>query len=1058
MAKFFIDRPIFAWVLAIILMMAGTLAIIRMPVAQFPAIAPPTVQIMVVYPGASAKTLEDTVTQVIEQRMTGLDHLLYTFASSESSGEATISLTFAPGTNPDIAQVQVQNKLQLAMPSLPIEVQRQGVRVVSANNNFLSGISFISNDDSMSIAELSDFVSSNVIEPLSRVEGVGNARLWGSQYAMQIWLDPIKLKSVQLMPLDVQQAIQAQNTQIPAGEIGSLPALEGQQLTATVSQKSLLQTPEQFRQILLKVNSDGSRVTLGDVARVKLGSESEAVMTQYNGKPAVAIGIQLASNANALATAKEVDARIKELSQFFPPGITVENSYDTTPFVRLSIKTVVTTLIEGIVLVFLVMYLFLQNFRATLIPTIAVPVVLLGTFAILNFAGFTINTLSMFGMVLAIGLLVDDAIVVVENVERVMAEKKLAPREATRLAMGQITSALIGITLVLAAVFVPMAFQTGSVGAIYRQFSLTIVIAMVLSVFVALTLTPALCATMLKPVTHHHEQPKRGFFGWFNRLFDRASQAYLRSVNAIVQRMVRYFFIYGVLCAIVVFLFMRIPSGFLPSEDQGTVFVQIQLPQGATQQRTQKVVDEVTQILLTKEQAIVKSVFAINGFNFSGSGQNSAMMFVKLRDWSERPGAKLSADSLIASLFRATAHIKDAVIYPINPPPILELGTANGFDFMLQDRTGQGHDKLMAARNQLLGMAAQHPDLSQVRPNNLEDAPVYHIDVDYGKAATLGVPIEAIDQTLSIAWGSSYVNQFIDKGRIKKVLLQGDINGRMKPEDLNLWHIRNKAGEMVSFSAFATGRWTKESPSLSRYNGIGAIEIQGAAAPGKSSGQAMKAMEELAAKLPPGFGFEWSGTSLQEKLSGSQAPLLYALSILVVFLCLAALYESWSIPFSVILVVPLGIIGAVLATTLRGLENDVYFQVGLLTTIGLSSKNAILIVEFAKDLHRGGRSIIDAVIEAARLRLRPIIMTSMAFVLGVLPMAISSGAGSGSQHSIGTSVIGGMLSATFLAIYFVPLFYVFVVSHFTKGIDGEDHGRRAQDLASQKAPLQQEGR
>ncbi|SDV51613.1 efflux RND transporter permease subunit [Chitinasiproducens palmae] len=1057
MAKYFIDRPIFAWVLAIVLMLAGALSILRLPVSQYPTIAPPQVQISVTYPGASAQTVEDSVTQVIEQQMNGIDHLMYLSSTSDSSGNATITVTFSPGTNPDIAQVQVQNKLQLATPLLPQTVQQQGIRVTKSSSSFLMVMAFVSENGSMSKYDLANYVASNIQDPVSRVDGVGTVQLFGSQYAMRIWLDPTKLRSYQLTPVDVTNAIAAQNVQVSAGQLGGAPAVPGQELTASITEKTRLQTPEQFRKILLKVNSDGSRVTIGDVARVELGGENYNFDTKYNGQPTAGFGVQLATGANALQTADRVRARVEELSHYFPAGMVVKYPYDTTPFVKLSIEEVVKTLIEGIVLVFLVMYLFLQNIRATIIPTIAVPVVLLGTFAIMGAAGFSINTLSMFGLVLAIGLLVDDAIVVVENVERVMVEEGLGPRDATRKAMGQITGALIGVALVLSAVFVPMAFQSGSVGAIYRQFSLTIVAAMVLSVLVALILTPALCATILKPIPKGHHEEKRGFFGWFNRTFDRGRDGYQRGVRGVIARSGRWLLVYGVILVAVGLLFWRLPSSFLPEEDQGTMFVQIQTPPGATQERTQRVIDEVTNYLLKDEKNTVEAVFSINGFSFAGRGQNAAILFVRLRDWSERSAADQKIGALIGRSFGRFSQIKDATIYPINPPSIPELGTASGFDFELQDRSGAGHAALMAARNQLLGMASQNAELTRVRPNGLDDTPAYQIEIDDEKASALGVSLSDINNTLSIAWGSSYVNQFIDRGRVKKVYVQGEALARMNPEDVNQWYVRNNAGTMVPFSSFATGHWTYASPKLERYNGVSAVQIQGEAAPGRSSGDAMATMEALAAKLPPGFGFEWTGLSLQERQSGAQAPALYAISILVVFLCLAALYESWSIPFSVILVVPLGIVGALLATTLRGLSNDVYFQVGLLTTVGLSAKNAILIVEFAKDLHRGGMKIVDAAMEATRLRLRPILMTSLAFILGVLPLAISSGAGSGSQHAIGTGVIGGMLTATFLAIYLVPMFYVVVVSRFTKGVDGDDN-KALEEQHAKHEPTSQEGR
>ncbi|AOZ02757.1 multidrug efflux RND transporter permease [Cupriavidus sp. USMAHM13] len=1032
MAKFFIDHPIFAWVIAIILMLAGVASIITLPIAQYPTIAPPAVQISANYPGASAKTVENTVTQVIEQQMSGLDHLLYLSSTSDDSGTATITLTFAAGTNPDIAQVQVQNKLQLATPLLPQVVQQLGTKVTKSSSSFLLVLAFVSKDGSMSRYDLANYVASNVLDPISRIDGVGTVTLFGSQYAMRIWLDPTKLNNYSLTPLDITAAVQAQNVQIAGGSLGGTPSVPGQMLQATITEATLLQTPAQFGDILLKVNTDGSQVRLRDVARIELGGETYNFDTQYNGQPTAAFGIQLATGANALNTAKAVREKIAALSRYFPSGLVVEFPYDTTPFVKLSIEEVVKTLLEGIVLVFLVMYLFLQNLRATLIPTIAVPVVLLGTFAVMAVVGFSINTLSMFGLVLAIGLLVDDAIVVVENVERVMAEEGLSPRDATRKAMEQITGALVGVALVLSAVFVPVAFSGGSVGAIYRQFSLTIVSAMILSVMVALILTPALCASMLKPIPQGHHEEKKGFFGWFNRTFTASQQRYHGGVKHVIRRSGRWLIIYLMVIAVVAVLFLKLPKSFLPEEDQGSMFVLVQAPVGSTQERTQKVLDDVRRYLLEDERDSVEAVLTVNGFSFAGRGQNSGLAFVRMRDWSQRKTANLKVPALVGRMFAHFAPYKDANVFPVNPPSIPELGTASGFDFELQDRAGLGHEKLMEARNMLLGMAAKDPSLAQVRPNGLNDTPQFKINIDREKANALGLTTSSIDQTFSIAWASSYVNNFLDlDNRIKKVYAQGDARFRMNPDDLSYWYVRNAAGTMVPFSAFSSGQWIYGSPKLERYNGIPAVEIQGAAAPGKSTGQAMTAVEAIAAKLPDGIGYEWTGLSYQERQSGSQAPILYGISILFVFLCLAALYESWSIPFSVIMVVPLGVVGALLATTLRGLENDVFFQVGLLTTVGLSAKNAILIVEFARDLRDQGLSAVEAAVEAARLRLRPILMTSLAFILGVTPLAVSNGAGSGSQHAIGTGVIGGMVTATFLAIFMIPMFFV-VISRFSK--------------------------
>ncbi|MBS4697660.1 efflux RND transporter permease subunit [Aeromonas allosaccharophila] len=1031
MARFFIDRPIFAWVIALVIMLAGSLAIIKLPVAQYPSIAPPAVGISASYPGASAKTVEDSVTQIIEQNMTGLDHLLYMSSQSDSAGRVSVTLTFQPGTDPDIAQVQVQNKLQQAMSLLPQEVQQQGIRVQKTSSSFLMVAAFISSDGSMNNDDLADYVVSNIKEPLSRLDGVGDITLFGSQYSMRVWLDPNKLNRVQMTPGDVQAAIKAQNAQVAFGKLGGTPSVEDQQFTATIMGQTRLSTVEQFNDILLRVNQDGSKVRLKDVARVELAGESYDAEALYNGQSTAAVAIKLATGANALDTAEKVRAKLDELSDYFPANMKIVYPYDTTPFVKISIEEVVQTLIEAIFLVFCVMYLFLQNFRATLIPTIAVPVVLLGTFGVMAAFGFSINTLTMFGMVLAIGLLVDDAIVVVENVERLMSEEDLSPLEATRKSMTQITGALVGIALVLSAVFVPMAFFGGSTGAIYRQFSLTIVSAMTLSVLVALILTPALCATLLKPMKHGEFGAKRGFFGWFNRAFDAGTNRYQRGVRKVIKQGVRYSLIYGAMLAVLAVLFMRMPTSFLPEEDQGVIMSMVQLPVGATKQRTEVVLADMRDYFLKNEKDNVDSVLTVSGFSFAGSGQNAGMAFIKLKDWSERKSPDRSANAIIGRAMGYLFSIKEAQVFAFNLPPIPELGTATGFDFFLQDRGGIGHEKLMAARNQLLGMAAQDPTLVRVRPNGMEDTPQLDIKIDYEKALAQGLSIAEINNTLASAWGSAYVNDFIDRGRIKKVYMQADAPFRMNPEDLKLWYVRNAAGQMVPFSAFASTEWSFGSPRLERYNGVPAMEIVGEAAPGKSTGDAMAAIEQMVKQLPEGVGIEWTGLSFQERQAGSQAPALYAISLLVVFLCLAALYESWSIPFSVMLVVPLGVLGAILAATLRGLENDVYFQVGLLTTIGLSAKNAILIVEFAKELYDKGMGLGEAVVEAARLRLRPILMTSLAFILGVLPLVISSGAGASSRNAIGTGVMGGMISATVLAIFFVPLFFVLVMRYFT---------------------------
>ncbi|EKM0371901.1 multidrug efflux RND transporter permease subunit AcrB [Cronobacter turicensis] len=1042
MAKFFIDRPIFAWVIAIIIMLAGGLSIMKLPVAQYPSIAPPAVTINATYPGADAKTVQDTVTQVIEQNMNGIDGLMYMSSTSDSSGTVQITLTFESGTDADIAQVQVQNKLQLAMPLLPQEVQQQGVSVEKSSSSFLMVLGLINTDGSMKQEDIADYAGANIKDPISRTTGVGDVQLFGSQYAMRIWLDPNKLNNFQLTPVDVISAIKAQNAQVAAGQLGGTPPVKGQQLNASIIAQTRLTSAEEFSKILLKVNQDGSRVLLRDVAKVELGGENYDIIARYNGQPAAGLGIKLATGANALDTAEAVRKTIAGLEPFFPSGLKVVYPYDTTPFVKISIFEVVKTLVEAIVLVFLVMYLFLQNFRATLIPTIAVPVVLLGTFAILAAFGYSINTLTMFGMVLAIGLLVDDAIVVVENVERVMVEEGLPPKEATRKSMGQIQGALVGIALVLSAVFIPMAFFGGSTGAIYRQFSITIVSAMVLSVIVALILTPALCATMLKPVAKgDHGEGKKGFFGWFNRMFDKSTHHYTDSVGNILRSTGRYLLLYLLIVVAMAFLFIRLPSSFLPEEDQGVFLTMAQLPAGATQERTQKVLDEVTNYYLTQEKANVNSVFTVNGFGFSGRGQNTGLAFVSLKNWDERSGAENKVPAITGRAMARFSQIKDAMVFAFNLPAIVELGTATGFDFELIDQGNLGHDKLTQARNQLLGEAAQHPDLlSQVRPNGLEDTPQFKIDIDQEKAQALGVSISDINTTLASAWGGSYVNDFIDRGRVKKVYVMSLAQYRMLPGDINNWYVRGSDGQMVPFSAFSTSHWEYGSPRLERYNGLPSMQIQGQAVQGKSTGEAMEMMEQLASKLPTGIGYDWTGMSYQERLSGNQAPALYAISLIVVFLCLAALYESWSIPFSVMLVVPLGVIGALLAASLRGLNNDVYFQVGLLTTIGLSAKNAILIVEFAKDLmEKEGKGLIEATLEAVRMRLRPILMTSLAFILGVMPLVISSGAGSGAQNAVGTGVMGGMVTATILAIFFVPVFFVVVRRRFSRKNDDVEH-------------------
>jgi multidrug efflux pump len=1048
MSRFFIDRPVFAWVLAIILMLAGIIAVRTLPIAQYPSIAPPAVSITVTYPGASAETVQSTVVQVIEQQLSGIDNLLYFSSESDKDGSISITLNFAQGTNPDIAQVQVQNKLQLATPRLPQVVQQQGITVAKATKNFLVVLGFVSTDGSMNSGDIGDFIASTVQDPISRTKGVGDYQLFGAQYAMRIWLDPAKLNNYGLTPADVGSAIQAQNVQVAAGELGGLPAVPGQQLDATIIGPSYLQTPEQFANILIRVTQTGAQVRLRDVARVELAGENFALTTKYNGKPASALAIKLASGANALDTVDNIRATVEKLRPNFPSGLDVIYPYDTTPFVRLSIHDVVETLGIAVVLVFFIMYLFLQSLRATIIPTIAVPVVLLGTCAVLSVFGYSINSLTMFGMVLAIGLLVDDAIVVVENVERVMEEDNLSPKEATRKSMDEISGALVGIALVLTAVFLPMAFFSGSTGVIYRQFSITIVSSMLLSVTVALIFTPALCATILRPQKHGQ---KRGFFGLFNRTFDRGNARYVKGVKAAIRRPLIPFIAFAAIVALLVVLYVRIPGGFLPDEDQGVLFVQVTTPPGAASGRTQAVLDEVYDYFKTKEAGNVGGVFEVNGFSFGGRGQNAGLIFVSLKDWSQRPGAANRVQAITGRAQRYFFGIKDAMVFAFAPPAVLELGNATGFDFELEDQANKGHDALMNARNQLLGMAAQDPRLVAVRPNGLNDEPQYHIDIDREKASALGLSLADINATLSAAWGSAYVNDFTDRGRVKRVYMQGDAASRMLPSDLDDWYVRNAAGQMVKFSTFAHGEWSTGSPKLERYNGIPSAEIQGSPAPGRSTGDAIQAMEELAGKLPPGFGYEWTGLSYEEVQSGSQTTLLYAGSMVVVFLCLAALYESWSIPAAVMLVVPLGVLGAVIATWGRGLDNDVYFQVGLLTTIGLSAKNAILIVEFAKANFDAGKSLAESAATAARERLRPILMTSLAFILGVLPLAIASGAGSGGQNAIGTGVVGGMISATILAIILVPVFFVTVLTLFRvkPGKPGEDRATTPSPAAAE---------
>ena len=1023
MAGFFIDRPVFAWVLAIITMLTGTLAISSLPIEQYPKVAPPTVSITATYPGASAETVENSVTQVIEQSLSGIDNLTY-FSSSSANNSVSITLSFEPGTDPDIAQVQTQNKVQGIISLLPQQVQQQGVTVNKSNDAFALVVALYSNNDDVTQFDLSDTLVSQFRDPISRINGVGNTRVFGSQRSMRIWLNPAKLYSFNLTPVDVRNAVTVQNTDVSAGQLGGLPAVDGQQINATIQAQSRLKTVEDFERIVLRVNTDGSQVRVRDVARVELGAESYNAIVRYKRKPASAMAVSLATGANALETIKAVKARIEELKMTLPEGVQVVYPLDSAPFIELSIKSVVQTLIEAIILVFLVMLLFLQNWRATLIPTIAVPVVLLGTFSVLYAFGFSINVLTMFAMVLAIGLLVDDAIVVVENVERIMDEEGLSAKEATKKSMKQITGALIGITAVLSAVFIPMAFFSGSAGAIYRQFSVTIVSAMGFSVLVAIVLSPSLCASLLRPHDPNKDRNK-GFVGWFNRNFNKGRDGYEQATSHIAKRIKRYIVIYGALVGVMVIIFVRLPSSFLPSEDQGTIIMLLNTPPGATAQRTLESVKQAEDFFLEQHSDVTVDMLTVTGFSFAGQAQNTAMGFVHLVDWSERDEEN-SAFALVNKAYGSFSQIQDATAFPILPPPIRELGNATGFNMQLVDRTGAGHEALMNARNRLLGMAAQNPKLVGVRPNGLSDVAQFKIDIDSEKASALGLPLNEINSALQIAWGSSYVNDFIDNGRIKRVYMQADAQHRMTPEDLEKWYVRNDSGEMVAFSAFATTQWTNGSPKLERFNGISSINIQGNPAQGISTGEAMDEMEKMVSQLSGGFGVDWAGLSYEEKAAGSQSGQLYLLSVLVVFLCLAALYESWSVPISVLLVVPLGILGAVVAAFLFKLPNDIYLQVAFLTTVGLAAKNAILIVEFAKEQVESGVDALTAVSVAAKQRFRPIIMTSMAFILGVTPLAISSGAGAASQNAIGIAVIGGMFAATFLAIFFVPMFFVMV--------------------------------
>lgn len=1033
MSNFFIDRPIFAWVLAIIIMMAGALSLLKMPIEQYPNIAPPSVSIATTLPGASAETLENSVTQVIEQALTGIDSLRYFSSSSDSDGNVMITLTFEPKTNPDIAQVQVQNKLQAAMPLLPIEVQQQGVRVNKANNNFLLVVGLYSKDDSVSEEVLGDILLNDMKDTISRIDGVGNITVFGNPRAMRIWLNPNKLYSYNLTTAEVVAAIKVQNADVSAGQLGGLPAVKGQQLNATITSQSKLKTAEDFKKIVLRVNKNGSQVRLKDVAKIELGAQSYSTIARYKRHPAAGMAVILASGANALNTSKAVKEKVAELTKNLPKNVQVVYPFDSTPFIKLSIKGVVETLFEAIFLVFLVMLLFLQNFRATLIPTIAVPVVLLGTFAVLFSFGYTINTLTMFAVVLAIGLLVDDAIVVVENVERIMHEEGLPPKEATRKSMSQITGALVGIAVVLSAVFVPMAFFSGSAGAIYRQFSITIVSAMTLSVFVALILSPSLCATILTPAKKGTKLSEIKFLAAFNVKLERLRNFYVDGASNAINKIKKFFTIYVVLIAALAFLFLRMPTSFLPTEDQGMMYLMVNAPSGATLERTIKSLKKVEDYFLEKEDKNIEHLFTVAGFSFAGRAQNAGFGFVGLKDWSVRKHADQSVAAISGRAMGALSQIKDAMVFTFFPPPIRELGNASGFDLQLLDRAGLGHNALMNARNQLLGMASKNPLLIGVRPNGLSDVPQYKIQINYEKATAMGLTVADINQTLQTAWGSSYVNDFLDKGRIKKVYLQGEAAYRMMPSDLKKWYVKNKTGGMVSFESFSNARWTFGSPKLERFSGVPSINIQGGAIPGVSTGTAMKEMEAMVSKLPNGIDYAWSGISYEEKTSGSQTLGLYIISLAVVFLSLAALYESWTIPFSVILVVPFGILGAVLFSTVFGLSNDVYFQVGLLTTIGLSAKNAILIVEFARNLYEKGHDAVEATLIATKQRFRPIIMTSMAFILGITPLATATGAGSASQRAIGVGVMGGMFAATFLATLFVPMFYVLVQKIFKKG-------------------------
>ncbi|WP_242140230.1 efflux RND transporter permease subunit [Sphingomonas sp. TREG-RG-20F-R18-01] len=1040
MSTFFINRPIFAWVLAIGIMLAGIASAMSLAIAQYPDVAPPSVSVSATYPGASAATVETSVTQILEQQLTGIDGLLYFSSSSSSAGSASITVTFEKGTDPDTAQVQVQNKVQQALSRLPNQVQQQGVTVTKSNSDFLMIVAIYDKTDRANQTAIADYLVNTYQDPLARVNGVGQSQVFGSQYAMRIWLDPYKLAAVKLMPSDVQTAISAQNVEVSAGQIGQKPAPAGQRLNATVTAKSRFQTPEQFRNIIVKAQTDGSVVRLSDVARIELGNESYDTVSRVNGHPGGAIAIQLAPGADALATATAVKAKVKELEPGLPSGYVIDYPRDTTDFIKLSVEEVVKTLFEAIVLVVIVMFVFLQSWRATLVPAIAVPVVLLGTFGVLALFGYSINTMTLFGMVLSIGLLVDDAIVVVENVERIMSEEGLSPRDATIKSMGEIGSALVGIALVLSAVLLPMAFFGGSTGVIYRQFSITIVSAMLLSVLVALILTPALCATLLKP---NHQDPlaRKGPFGKFNRWFARTTARYVGAVRIVVGRRAVHLGIYAVICVVLAVLFVRLPTGFLPTEDQGQALVQFTLPAGATAERTDAVAHQVENYFLTNEKKNVASLLSIQGFGFSGSGQNAGLAFGNLAPFKDRSDKANSADAITGRATMKLAAIRDAQVFALTPPAISGLGQSNGFTFELLNTGGLSQARFLALRDQLIAAAGKDPKLAGVRAGSLDDTPQLHVDIDETKLAALGLAESDVTATLSSAWGSTYINDFVDRGRVKRVYMQADAQFRALPSDLDNWMVRaSSTGTMTPFSAFATTSWTKGPSSLSRFNGQSSYEIQGQAASGSSSGEAMKEIVALQQKLPKGTGYAWSGLSYQEQLTSGQAPKLYAISVLVVFLCLAALYESWSIPIAVLLVIPLGVIGAVVAVTLRGLDNNIYFQVGLLTTIGLAAKNAILIVEFAEDAHKAGKNALDAALEAAKVRLRPILMTSLAFIAGVVPLAIATGAGAQSRIAIGTAVIGGMLTATAIAIFYVPMFFVLVGRLF--GMDKTDPDHR----------------